>query len=290
MRKKFSLVLVCVLLVSLFCVVNVSAADVSNLSEISGSGTYRLTADTTGGVSFSSGDIILDLNGFTVTGQITVAGANLTIQDSSSDQSGKVICPADDSNDTLNVTAGSLTVESGNIEAAHSGNDAIWVEGNAVVVVNGGNVTGANCGIQNRKGTVTVNGGRIASAHVALKVSGKGTDAMFITINGGKFISGAFATPDDKGVAKGICYNVNEPENTEGYKLGEGVKLSDDGAGTYTASKETAPKPDDNKPDDSKPTDTNPPKTGDAEIVVAALATIIFAGMGLLLVKRRLCR
>lgn len=292
MKKKLSIVLACALLISLFGVLNVHAADISALSEISGSGTYTLTGDTDEGATFTAGDIVLDLNGHTVTGQIVVQGANLTIKDSSAEGAGKVVCPAGVDLDTLNVLGGSLTVDGGTIEAGDAGNDGIWVEGGAVVTVNDGKIIGANSALQNREGTVTINGGRFESSHVALKVSGK-TTPMTIKINGGVFYSVMYNYTEE-GAELGMCLNANVDKTAEWCVLGEGVTLSDDGQGTYTATKAGSEDPT-QAPATTAPTakpgdDTKPPKTGDADFLVAAIVVVVFAGIALVALKRKTCR
>lgn len=297
MKKKLSIVLACALMISLFGVLNVHAADISNLSEITGSGTYTLTGDVTEAATFSSGDIVLDLNGYTITGQITVSGANLTIKDSSAEGTGKIVCPLGDDRDTLNVTGGSLIVDGGTIEAGDNGNDGIWIEGGATVTVNDGKIIGANSALQNRYGTVTINGGSFDSSAIALKVSGKEeTGPMTIKINGGSFHSGNYkgeGAIDGVLAGNGICLNKNADQTADWCILGEGVTIDDDGAGTYTATKATSGDPTE-KPDSSTPTpapgDTNPPITGDADFLVAAIVVVVFAGIALVAIKRKTCR
>ena len=298
MKKKLSIVLACALLVSLFGVLNVHASDISKLSEIKGSGTYTLTGDTAETAEFKSGDIVLDLNGYTVTGQITLNGANLTIKDSSADGTGKIVCPFGDDNDTLNVLAGSLTVDGGTIEAGDPGNDGIWIEGGATVTINNGKISGANSALQNRYGTVTINGGKFESSHVALKVSGKAaTGPMTITINGGVFYSAQYNVVEN-GAELGICLNVNEDQAAEWCILGEGVTMSDDGEGTYTATKAGGSEGDPTQsPSTATPTpgqkpneNPNPPSTGDADFIVAAIVVVVFAGIALVAVKKKTCR
>lgn len=301
MKKKLSLLVACAMMISLFSFVSVNAADISAASEITGPGEYVLTGDTDGPITCDkAGTYDIDLNGYTVSGQIRIGNkdAKVIVRDSSDEETGKISMVE---NDCAVINAGSLTLESGMIEAQSAGKDGVWIEGNGSFTMNGGKVFGANAGIQNRLGTVVVNDGEVTSPHVALKVSGKGTDLMYITINGGTFFSGRYMDIDEGGgdVANGICLNVNESAPGEqGYILGDGVKLDDDGAGTYVASGFVKPTGDPSDPTPTKDPSAKPtapsgdkqPNTGDADFIVAALAVVAFAGAAIVLIRRKACR
>ena len=139
---------------------------------------------TTEGIVLTT-NITLDLNGKTWTGitsgvaaTLTVKGANLTIKDSSADESGKITA---NEYGIAAFNGAKITVQSGTIEAnyaALSGNntagdmnfevnggtltskksEAIYMPGQVSLVVNDGTING---GISTRMGQITVNGGTI---------------------------------------------------------------------------------------------------------------------------------
>lgn len=131
--------------------------------------------------------IILDLNGYTVTGldnayslRIHGSGVSVTIKDSSGTGKGKITSGRDDNGGIVQVAdAAKLTLESGTIEATGA-------SGGCPVLVMG---KGAGIGIDNKGATFNMTGGTLkANGYFAL--AGNGTwDGTTITISGGTITS-----------------------------------------------------------------------------------------------------
>jgi hypothetical protein len=191
-------------------------------------GEYKLTTNVSlSGISLSlpkSKTLTLDLNGKTLglnaagDGQITVAG-DLTIKDSSSEQTGKIkdntstsysvfwigdpVITTDDSHLESTLEA-SVTIESGSIIANNyafiirdksklivnggsivSGASAIWVDDNSTISITGGTIN-ATTRLANvlKNATVTVSGGELTSSTYGILCVNSGS-ASTINIKGG---------------------------------------------------------------------------------------------------------
>lgn len=131
--------------------------------------------------------IILDLNGYTVTGpanayslRIYGSGVSVTIKDGSGTGKGKITSGRDDNGGIVQVAdAAALTLESGTIEATGA-------NGGCPVLVMG---KGAGIGIDNKGATFNMTGGTLkANGYFAL--AGNGTwDETTINISGGTITS-----------------------------------------------------------------------------------------------------
>ena len=146
------------------------------------SGSYFLKSDVTTDWTVPAGaDITIDLNGNTITGQITVGGGSeatkLTIMDSRT--GGKVTDP---DHDVIVVgNNGTFILESGQIDASGDAYNAIHIENGGQVTVNGGKVTSGNSAVGLMGGSFTINDGEVSG-------NGKGIDSHTgtITVNGGE--------------------------------------------------------------------------------------------------------
>ena len=186
MKKVFSVILAIAMIV---CMSSISAfaageTEVSNAMEIGDAGNYKLTADITGSFELTAGTYVIDLNGYMITGSITVNGADVTLNDSSADKTGGVYT---DSNDAIMVDAGKLVANGIQVTTMRSDCDGFFV-GGGEVIINDCEIIAQNAGVQSKAASakVVVNGGSIVSTLNALKVK---NDAV-IEVGGDLTMSG----------------------------------------------------------------------------------------------------
>ena len=152
---------------------------------VTNGGKIKLGADITVTANmFVKQPLEIDLNGHTinVANKTLVVYSDLTVKDTSSDESGKITGSVSNGFKvqigSSSGTSGSVTLESGTIEAT-AGYGIRILDGN--LIVNGGTITGKSFVIYNQSNFV-MNGGRVtASTGVTVQVL---QDATF-TLNGG---------------------------------------------------------------------------------------------------------
>ena len=178
--------------------------EVKNESELSNA----ITAATTDGSSttiklgesFSSStqiitnkNIILDLNGYTITSTSVVAAIELN---------------GTASLEVKDTSPGAVGVLSG-------GNRAIWNQGNGAVVISGGTVTSNALTISNAgSGSVTVSGGTVSTAGSSYAIWNQGDGS--VTVSGGTVTSNSIAISNDSsgsvtvsgGTVSGAIYTI----------------------------------------------------------------------------------
>ena len=189
-------------------------------------GTVTMIANTevTSG-TISVGKIFtLDLNGKTVTGNFPGSSAtvfdikrtngNLTIEDSSEEQSGKITCVDNGQHIILIALHGILTINGGTLVSPPNPANGCCVvsvaEAEAVLTVNGGIITSSKgksssspYGVINNVGTTTIYGGSIVN-----KYSGSGIESAAIQNNGVLYALGGEAISNDRVISCGKSSKV----------------------------------------------------------------------------------
>ena len=125
--------------------------------------------------------IILDLNGFAITGtSIPLANyANLTIRDSSAEKTGAVVYAGGQYMVALNNVGNKLTIEGGTFTCNGAGsatyNAAVSTSADATTIINGGTFEGGAAGAISSYGDTVINGGTIEGKYgVVAKVNSEG--------------------------------------------------------------------------------------------------------------------
>ncbi len=189
-------------------------------------GTVTMIANTevTSG-TISVGKIFtLDLNGKTVTGNFPGSSAtvfdikrtngNLTIEDSSEEQSGKITCVDNGQHIILIALHGILTINGGTLVSPPNPANGCCVvsvaEAEAVLTVNGGIIISSKgksssspYGVINNLGTATINGGSIINTY-----SGSGIESAAIQNNGVLYALGGEAISNDRVISCGKSSKV----------------------------------------------------------------------------------
>ena len=139
-------------------------------------GSYYLTDNVmlTNGQEMD-GDVILCLNGHSVTGNVTVTGGSFTLTDCGSGSLTGDVTVNEGGSFTLEDCAlsgkiensGTLTVTGGTVTAA----DGIGVENKGTFTMNSGTITAAGTGVVNN-GTLTMNGGAVTGCGKGVENSG----------------------------------------------------------------------------------------------------------------------
>ena len=212
-------------------------------------GVITLTEDVTletKRVSIETSISTIDLNGHTLTAQISVAG-NLTIKDESENGSGKITSTG---NPTVLIThTGNLVLDAGTIETTggtEKGPGAIRNEGS--LTINGGLVTGTygiRSGAQTAEGTLlendvslTINGGTVHGDEYGIYTYGRGitkgdvttvnNEQVTLTITGGRVECGnggaAIGTNASSGQYAGYTFTMTGGE-IDGSDTGTGLYL-----------------------------------------------------------------
>ena len=199
----------------------------------------------TDGVSIDTDISTIDLNGHTLTAQISVAG-NLTIKDGSENGGGKITSTG---NPTVLIThTGNLVLDAGTIETTgtEKGPGAIRNEGS--LTINGGLVTGKygiRSGAQTADGTLlnnnvslTINGGTVHGDEYGIYTYGRGitngdvttvnNEQVTLTITGGRVECGnggaAIGTNASSGKYAGYTFTMTGGE-IDGSTTGTGLYL-----------------------------------------------------------------
>lgn len=169
----------------IFGIVGVRAEEVKTIQEridnSTDSVTIKLDENYTGNIVVGKDkNVTLDLNGFTVTGNVSVTGGTLVVEDSTNN--GKIV-----SKNNIPVANGNFTLNSGTIETTNYG---IYGSDNSLVTINGGTIkTKSAClGSNNTTGDATfvVNGGTLTSDWQTVYLA----NPVGLTINGGTFNGG----------------------------------------------------------------------------------------------------
>ena len=170
MKRTISLIIAVVVMVSMF-VIPVSAEDdtvsfyvtspldivslaevtastnVTTLSDIS-EGESVLQEDVAGELKITSGEYIIDLNGYTLAGRVIIEGGVVTIKDTSAAKTGKI--DASQINDAIDVSGGAnVSLENITVIGAYGSGDGIFVTGSANVSVKNCVITAGKAGIDN---------------------------------------------------------------------------------------------------------------------------------------------
>ena len=183
-------------------------------------GEYKLTTNMTIAETLVlSGDLIIDLNGYTITSSaapaIQTGGKNLTIRDTSGktgDQLGKITTTTISGNKAAaiiyaNGSAGTVTIENGiidgsNVTTTYTSANAGTITVSKNLVVEGGKIigwksSGNGAAIGSWGGTqITISGGEIVGNTVTKSINGTGYGGAIaanggLTINGGKIYGGS---------------------------------------------------------------------------------------------------
>ena len=190
-------------------------------------GTFKLTQDMTlNDTLVLTGDLTIDLNGYTITGKkapvIQTAGKNLTITDTSGktgDELGKITTTTIAAGNYgagiiyANGSAGTVTIENGiidgsNVTTTYTSANAGTITVSKNLVVNGGKIIGwkssGNGGAIGSWGStsITINGGEIVGGTITKSINGTGYGGAIaangnLTINGGKIYGGSAAIGGD---------------------------------------------------------------------------------------------
>lgn len=201
------------ILFAFMMMMQVNAADVSSDSELATClGTAGNTCTLKADVELENtieiaGDVILDLNGYTISLSDTYAGIDsmfvvlhggkLTVNDSSSAKTGKITTEESaavfvgikmtkaggDDTKTASLVINGGTIEATSYAISGNGNPG---RSNTSIIINGGTLKGATTGIyQPQEGTVEVNGGEITGA------TGIEMRAGSLEVNGGTIVGTA---------------------------------------------------------------------------------------------------
>lgn len=147
---------------------------------------YYLTSDTSRSLNVS-GHVVLDLNGYKLSGSIAVSGS-LVVIDSSSERSGEIDAG---SGRAVNVQSGTFTLKGGTL----SGSNAISVSGGSAIIEDG--YIGSAM-----TGNITIKGGFFAQGDVV------GNSVYGIGISDGYSLVEVFSTSDDPRYKEGYPYEV----------------------------------------------------------------------------------
>lgn len=159
--------------------INVVSAD-----EICQAGNYKLANNISGNIVIKEGTYTIDLNGFTIDGNVRLEGGNVTINDSSEEKTGVVYNGGDDVITLPDGSTAELTLNEISIKGTKNGCDGIYAKAGKVTI-NNCIITAPNSAVQNATsaGEMVINDGLYYSPNAALKVNNGGV----ITINKGVF-------------------------------------------------------------------------------------------------------
>ncbi len=211
-------------------------------------GVITLNEDVTLGkerVSIETSISTIDLNGHTLTAQISVAG-NLTIKDGSENRSGKITSTG---NPTVLITdTGSLVLDAGTIETTGTEKGPGAIRNQGSLTINGGLVTGTygiRSGAQTAEGklldnnvSLTINGGTVHGDEYGIYTYGRGiteggvttvdNSQVSLTITGGRVECGegkaAIGTNASSGKYAGYTFEMTGGE-VDGSDTGTGLYL-----------------------------------------------------------------
>ena len=207
----------------------------SRIDAASGSVTIELDDNYTENIKVSGNkNVILDLKGYILSGNVEVDTGSLTVNDSTN--KGKIV-----SKNNIPVSNGKFTLNGGNIETSNYG---IYGKDDSLITINGGSIkTGdyACLGSNNTTGdaTFTINGGTLTSNWQTVYIA----NPVGLTITGGT-LNGGIAMRMGKlnisgGVINATIANASEFDNIKDYySLGDGYAWTPDAihvmGGTYS--------------------------------------------------------
>ena len=230
-----------------------AATEVTSAEDFGAAGDYKLGDDIEGDVTLSEGTYTIDLAGYEWKGNLTIQGADVTITDS---DAGKYGLMTSDDNDVIIIESGKLTTTEITIAGNAGGCDGIFAKGGEVVI-NNCTISALNAAIQNKGGTMTVNGGTYSSMKV--------NNDSFITVNGA-IVNGELTIGDG---------NTTYTTTDTAFVAGEGFKMETIPGG-YSFVEGTSDDAGNNDAgnDDAGDDEQNPP-SGD----VVSLAVLAFSAL-----------
>ena len=198
--------------------------------------TFKLDKEYQENLTIGSGKkLILDLNGNTLRGNISINGGELTVNDSTNN--GKII-----TTNNIGVSNGKFTLNGGNIESA---NYAIYGLNGSLITINGGVITAKNdwacLGSNNTTGDAEfiINGGTLNANYQTVYIA----NPIGLTINGGT-LNGGIAMRMGKLTINGGTINATKASASsfddikDYYNLSDGFAWTADAihfmGGTYT--------------------------------------------------------
>ena len=278
--------------------------EITAVSEIA-EGESILKNDIEGDIKITSGEYVIDLNGYTWVGSLLVEGGNVTVKDTSAEKTGKI--DASLRADAIDVSGGAIvSLENITVIGAFGSGDGIFVSGSANVTIKNCVLTAGKVGIDIISLSAVVIVEDSVFADFADYVTDKEKDERNAAIefrNNAKIV---LRGENEFKVSRIICRTENqEIPFAESFVLGDNVTIAfepeDTDLGTfgedeykykannityvYEAPIETPNEPTINEPADettsepsvdSKPEASNP-NTGDLIPCIVAVAVVVFA-------------
>lgn len=276
--------------------------EITAVSEIA-EGESILKNDIEGDITITSGEYVIDLNGYTWVGRLLVEGGNVTVKDTSAEKTGKI--DASLRADAIDVSGGAIvSLENITVIGAFGSGDGIFVSGSANVTIKNCVLTAGKVGIDIISLSAVVIVEDSVFADFADYVTDKEKDERNAAIefrNNAKIV---LRGENEFKVSRIICRTENqEIPFAESFVLGDNVTIAfepeDTDLGTfdeneykannityvYEAPIETPNEPTINEPADettsepsvdSKPEASNP-NTGDLIPCIVAVAVVVFA-------------
>lgn len=234
-----------------------AATSVNDIDDFGAAGEYVLSGDIEGDLELTEGTYKIDLDGCEWKGNLTIKGADVTIIDSDESKMGLMTV---DNNDVIIIESGSLTVTEITIEGNYSGCDGIFAKG-GTIVINDCDISAVSSAIQNKGGTMTVNGGYFTSNSNGMKVNNN----SFITVNGANVL-GALCVGDNN-----ASYGTVEAA----FVPGEGFVMNQISGGYEFVEDNSSDNDSDNDNDEDIDEDVENTPTGD----VVSLAFLAFSAI-----------
>lgn len=276
--------------------------EITAVSEIA-EGESILKNDIEGDITITSGEYVIDLNGYTWVGRLLVEGGNVTVKDTSAEKTGKI--DASLRADAIDVSGGAIvSLENITVIGAFGSGDGIFVSGSANVTIKNCVLTAGKVGIDIISLSAVVIVEDSVFADFADYVTDKEKDERNAAIefrNNAKIV---LRGENEFKVNRIICRTENqeipfaesfvlgdnvtiafEPEDTDLGTFGENEYKANNITYVYEAPIETPNEPTINEPADettsepsvdSKPEASNP-NTGDLIPCIVAVAVVVFA-------------
>lgn len=119
--------------------------EITAVSEIA-EGESILKNDIEGDITITSGEYVIDLNGYTWVGRLLIEGGNVTVKDTSAAKTGKI--DASQINDAIDISGGAVvSLEGITVIGAFGSGDGIFVTGSPNVTIKNCVVTAGKAGI-----------------------------------------------------------------------------------------------------------------------------------------------
>lgn len=119
--------------------------EITAVSEIA-EGESILKNDIEGDITITSGEYVIDLNGYTWVGRLLIEGGNVTVKDTSAEKTGKI--DASLRADAIDVSGGAIvSLENITVIGAFGSGDGIFVSGSANVTVKNCVLTAGKVGV-----------------------------------------------------------------------------------------------------------------------------------------------